>query len=127
MSENKYIAEMHAERRLWQSQLLLAKDQLKSFKNRLSEVNIANTSKEIKAEIEKFQNQFISEREVIDILMHDIRDDEFNLAKKVQENNVATEHRKLEENTVLQERMKIFNKIFSDLGSKFTRFIAKTL
>jgi hypothetical protein len=45
MSENKYIAEMHAEHRLWQSQLLLAKDQLKSFKNRLSEVNIANTSK----------------------------------------------------------------------------------
>lgn len=127
MSENKYIAEMHAEHRLWQSQLLLAKDQLKSFQNRLSEVNTANTSKEIRAEIEKFQNQFISEREVIDILIHDIREDEFNLAKKVQENNVATEHRKFQENTLLMERMAIFNKIFLELGVNFTRFISKTL
>ena len=59
MPENKYIAEMHEDHRLWQSELLLARDQLKSFQNRLSEVNMANTSKEIKAEIEKFQNQFL--------------------------------------------------------------------
>ena len=127
MKEEKYIGELHTEHRLWLSQLLLAKDQLKLFQNRLQEKNAANTSKEIKAEIEQFQNQFISENEVIDILVHDIKESEFELVKNVKDNNVAIEHRKVHENGVLAERMVIFNKIFSELNLKFVKYLSKTL
>ena len=127
MIQEKYIAELHAEHRLWKSQLLLAKDQLKSYQNRLEEIIIANNSKNILAEIEQFQNQFMSENEVIDTLLHEIGVEEVQLAENIRENNVATEHRKSLENLALMERMDVFNKLFFELGLKFTSFLSKTL
>ena len=127
MIQEKYITELHAEHRLWKSQLLLAKDQLKSFQNRLDEVNTANTAKNILAEIEQFQNRFIGETEVIETLLHDIGEEDVKLAENVRVNNVASEHRKSSENKALMERMDIFNKLFFELGLKFTSFLSKTL
>jgi hypothetical protein len=127
MSNEKYISEMHNDHKFWHSQLLLAKDQLTSFQNRLEEVNAANTNKEILAQVEHFQNQFIREIEVMDELIHDINSDELRLAENAKANNIAVEHRKTTGDTELYDRMKSFNKIFNDLNSEFILFLSRTL
>lgn len=127
MSDQKYVTELHNDHKMWLSELTLAQDQLKSFGSRLSEVNAANTAGEIRAQVEHFQNQFIREAEVIDTLRHDIQSKARELSETVAANNVATEHKKVEDDASLRDRMLTFAKIYSELKSEFTSFLARTL
>lgn len=127
MSNEKYLHELHADHKMWVSELTLAVDQLNSFQNRLQEVNSANTATDIRAQVEHFQNQFIREKEVIDILIHDINAEERLLSVNAQSNNVATDHRKVADNEDLRDRMSTFVKIFGELKVEFTTFLSKTL
>lgn len=127
MSNEKYLHELHADHKMWVSELTLAVDQLNSFQNRLQEVNSANTAADIRAQVEHFQNQFIREKEVIDILIHDINAEERLLSVNAQSNNVATDHRKVADNEDLRDRMSTFVKIFGELKVEFTTFLSKTL
>ncbi len=126
MSEQIYIAELHNDHTLWLSELSLGKDQLKSYQNRLEEVAKANTGNDVLALVEQFQNRFIRENEVIDILLHDIRADESTISASAAINNVATDRRKVSDNDDLRSRMVDFRKIFDDLKMEFIRFLAKT-
>lgn len=127
MSDQKYIYELHHDHKVWLSELILAQDQLRSFQNRLQEVNAANTSSDTRASVEHFQNQFIREHEVIDILRHDINAHESELAENASTNNVAVEHRRVADNAELRDRMATFMKIFQELRSEFSEFLSKTL
>lgn len=127
MSEQKYISELHNDHKMWLSELTLAQDQLKSFGARLGEVASANTATEILANVEHFQNSFIRQNEVIDTLAHDIRKSEAELAATVAANNVATEHKRVADDAGLRDEMVSFQKLFAELKSEFTGFLAKTL
>lgn len=102
-------------------------DELQTFNNRLAELVIKNTKIEVTAQIEHFQNQFIRQKEVIDILKHDINEDEKRLVNSAKQNNVATDHRHIEENSALTNRMTMFTKIYGELKNEFTRFLTETM
>ncbi|MCC7297314.1 MAG: hypothetical protein IT244_03180 [Bacteroidia bacterium] len=127
MSEQKYIHELHNDHKMWLSEITLAQDQLKSFTGRLEEIARANTSTDVLAHVEKFQNQFIREHEVMDTLIHDIRKHENELVANVTGNTVAVDHRKVSDNTSLREGMETFQKLFAELKNEFMAFVAKTL
>ena len=127
MSEQKYISEIHNDHKIWLSVLALSKDEIKSFRNRLSEVDAMNSGNEIKALVEQFQNQFIREIEVIDELVHDIHKHEQEISDALAVNAVAADHRKVADHPELRDRMSSFSKIFNDLKSGFVAFVAKTL
>lgn len=126
MSE-KYISELHAQNNSWISQLDLASDEIKSFQERLGEVNAANTGMDVRAQVEHFQNQFIRQNEVIDILKHDIHAYEKSLMENVSSNETASDHRKAEEAPELGDRMQTFGQIFAELKSTFVEFVGSKL
>jgi hypothetical protein len=107
--------------------LELSRDEVLSFENRLQEIIKSNTSKDILAQVEHFQNQFIRQKEVIDALSHDIHEDEIRIAENVKENNIAVEHRRIEQKFSLEERMQIFQKIFTEIKSDYLKFLAQKL
>ena len=78
------------------------------------------------AEVEHFQNQFIRHKEVIDELKAEIHHFETHLANLAKINNVATDHRKTEENKSLIDEMGQFRKIFGELRIEFLKFLART-
>lgn len=127
MAEQKYIHDLHGDHKVWLSELSLVKDQLKSFQNRLEKVAIANTNKDILAKVEHFQNQFIRENEVIDILKHDINQKEALLVANVASNSVAADHRKTDDEPELRDRMLTFSKIFNELSAEYHEFLAEVL
>jgi hypothetical protein len=127
MSNTLYIKEIHLLHTEWNSVLDLTRDEILSFENRLEEIAKANTGKEMLAQVEHFQNRFIRQKEVVDELRHDIREDELRIAENVKENNVAVEHRKVEENFELKDRVHVFQKIFNEIKSEFLLFLAKKL
>ncbi|MBS3913337.1 MAG: hypothetical protein KG003_02470 [Bacteroidetes bacterium] len=126
MSE-KYINELHSDHRQWLSELTLAKDEMKSFQLRLEEVNAANSDTETRAQVEHFQNQFIRENEVIDILKHDIAEYEKELAANVASNSTASDHRKVADHPELRDRMESFSHLFHELKGEFMDFVGRKL
>lgn len=126
-STKKYLSELHTQHGEWTKKLDFAKDEIKSYNNRLSEVVQANTKTEVLAQLEHFQNQFIRHNEVIDELKHEISMEENKVVSSAKNNNVATDHRKLEENKALLDQINSFDKIFSELKEEFKLYLAKVL
>ncbi len=123
----KYLSELHREHNDWEKALDFARDEISSFKNRLSEIVMANTKTEVLAQVEHFQNQFIRHNEVIDQLKHSIHAEEEKIAAIAQANNVATDRRKAKENMKLLDQMDSFDKLFSELKDEFKVFLTKVL
>jgi hypothetical protein len=127
MSKNIHIKELHHLHANWNSMLDLTKDEILSFEIRLQEIAKANTRKEVMAQVEHFQNQFRRQKEVIDQLRQDIHEDELRITENVKENNVAVEHRTVEENFRLKDSLYVFQKIFKELKSDCLLFLAKIM
>lgn len=126
-NNQKYLSELHQEHGEWTKKLNFVKDEISSFKNRLEEVVSANSKTEVLAEVEHFQNQFIRQNEVIDHLLHDINAEEDKVVENAKSNNVATDHRKMEENTKLVDRMTTFDKLYEELKQDFVSYLSKVL
>jgi hypothetical protein len=123
----KYLKDLHNEHSTWIKKLEFYRDEMKTYNHRLEEIITRNTKTSITAQVEHFQNQFIRQNEVIDELKHDINAEEHKIVENAKQNNVATDHRKFEENEELVDRMQMFDKIFDELKADFTRFAANAL
>ncbi len=126
MTENQeYIQNLHEDHTQWEKDLSFYEDQLKIFKGQLAEISSKNTSNEIKIEVEKFQNQFIIQKDEIDKLKHMIHVNEDEIEKEVLSNPVAVDHRKADDDTTLREGMEIFVPLFNNLKEDFREFAGK--
>lgn len=123
--KRKYIGDLHFEHQLWSNQLRFFQDELRVFEDRLAEVIERNSATEIRAEGEHFQNQFIREKEVIDELLHDMKIQEQELANYAKDHPVAIDHKYFEDHFNLEDRMAMFNKIYSELKQEFMRYLSK--
>lgn len=95
------------------------------FQLKLEELAVKNTGEEIKLEQERFQNRFIRQNEVIDTLLHEIREQEALLAKFAKAHPVALEHVHFMNPTNLREKMNSFYTLYADLKDDFHRYLAK--
>ncbi|MCB0637181.1 MAG: hypothetical protein KDC54_11215 [Lewinella sp.] len=126
-SKPVYIADLHFEHSLWVRQLDFYKDEVGIFENRLEQLVQRWDKHEVLAQLERFQNQFIREKEVIDILRHDINAHESSLAAYAKAHPIAIEQVHFADHEGLRERMSRFRQIFEDLKNDFMIFIAKYL
>ena len=121
--DRRYIADLHFEHMVWINQLKFFKDEISILENRLGEVSIRYTKSEVKAQVERFQNQFIREREVIDTLVHDINAHEHNLSEYAKDHPIAVDHVYFKNHSGLEDRMKMFGKIWFELKGEFMNFL----
>lgn len=128
MSEKKeHITTMHAEHVEWNKELNFARDEMESFKNRLSEIAQRNTSTDVLAKLEQFQNQIIRQNEVADQIEHEINVHEDQLVANAKANTVAVDHRQLPDHSGLRAQMETFRNLFSEMKDNLTRFLAESL
>ncbi len=117
------IRSLHMEYQLWIRELIFYKEEIKIFEDHLESLITKNTSNSMRAQAEHFQNQFILQKEVIDLLKHDLNISEKQLAAFVHElSDSGIENIKMDNHTRLRERMATFRKIFKDLKTEFRRF-----
>jgi hypothetical protein len=126
-SQKKHLSDLHFEHQLWQSEAKFFADELKIYQNRLDEIASKNTGSEIAKKISHFQNQFIIQKEQLDILNHDIKIHEQALAKFAQENPIAIDHRLFNDHTAMDEKVNVFKKIYAELKSEFMKFVGESL
>lgn len=123
--ETKGIYQLHEDHKQWLNNLVFYKDELKIMQNRIAEIAQKNTSKEVLANVEHFQNQFIVQKELIDTISHDLKLHEQSLEKEVKKNETAIDHRKFPVHLNELENMQSFEKIFNELRKELNVFLAK--
>lgn len=117
------IRSLHLEYQLWIRELIFYKEEIKIFEDHLQELIKRNTSKEVLAHAEHFQNQFICQKEVIDQIKHDLSISEIQLASFV--HNLSEEgfdSIKMDNHTKLRDEIITFRKIYKELKTDFRRF-----
>lgn len=127
MTTSTYLYDLHQNYKNWLNELALANDEIEHFRANLEKVVVANNKTEITARAEQFQNQFITHLNELQILRHDIKAAENVIEKNVTDNPVAADHRKMEVDATLEDRMSQFQKLFKDLKTDYNGFLAKTL
>ena len=125
MSTQTLITKQHQENTAWINKLLFYKDDLMVMQHRLDEVTSKNNAADFLKEVEHFQNQFLIQSEQIDILKHDVKQRENLIEKEVNNNPVASDHRRIEEDTELTNRLTTFENLFTELRKELLTFIAK--
>lgn len=108
----------------WLNQIDFYKQELKKMQLQLEQFIPTFYSKDFAARVEQFQNRFIRQREVIDILRHDVKAHENDLERlkfipsDAMQQKVARTHKRLK-NDVLT-----FVDLFVELEQDFNDFIA---
>jgi len=123
----KKIFEMHQEHAEWLNKLSFYKDELSIMKNRLAEIAQKNTSGDVLAQVEHFQNQFIVQAEQLDIVKHNINEHEEYLQQRLNENQVAADRQSSSDSPQIRESVESFERIFNGLRQEFNQFLSKTI
>lgn len=124
-----YLKDLHFDNQLWINELSFYKQEIGLLENQLAVVLSRNTTTDATAPAERFQNQFIRQREVIDILAHDIKERENWLVDYAKNNGTAIDHIYFDDrqadHDAIRERMDTFKKIYSELKADFFAFVGK--
>lgn len=97
-------------------------DEMLVYERRLEEVVKKNTGKDILAEAEHFQNQFIVQKEQLDILKHEINLKKDEIARMMEAPAYAA--RRLDDGG-LSDKLNDVEKNYSETRSRFYRFLAE--
>ena len=123
----RHLNDLHFDHQEWLNRLRFYKDEIVIFEKRLEDIVRRNTTMEVMAELEHFQNQYIREREVIDELRHDIKQHENFLEREVKERPTAVDHRLFEDHTELRDRMETFERLYAELKHELHRWLVKRM
>ena len=123
--EQKYVYDLHSDRKEWLNKVNFYKDDLKVLRHRLSEILLKNSSIEVRAMAEHFQNQYILQDERADILRHDVNKSMTHLEAAINGNPTAVDHRKVNDENELRDAVETFERIFSELRQDSINFFAK--
>ena len=121
MEMKQELTDLLAEHSSWQNQILRYKGELKTLTDELGAIVSKYTPREVPASTEHFQNQFILQKEVLDIMRHDFKQYENQVEDAQRLDGKVTDYLLLMRNAY-QIRLKDFDKIFHDLKSEFEIF-----
>ena len=129
MSEVKKarLTDLHEEQKEWTSQLAFYKDEIDVFELRLSELVQRFTAQKVLAELERFQNQFIRQREVIDILNHRIGEKRREIRQFTRDNPRLSDLAVYSDHGELRTEMESFQRIYKDLKKDYNKLLLKLL
>lgn len=122
-----HLADLHFEHKMWLNELQFYREEIATFEKRLGEVVMRWTDKEVLAELEHYQNQFIREKNVAIELIHDTKAHEDFLSAYAQEHPVAIDHVSFSDHINLRERVFRFREIFSSVKQDFMRWLVKVM
>lgn len=123
--EHVYIMDLHHDHRIWLNELSFYADELKIFKERLEYVVMRNTDHDFLARAEHFQNLFLRQREVRDVIRHEIKQAENHIEKYAKEHPIALDHVHFVNHHHLVDQMETYRKLYHEMKEDFMKFLAK--
>jgi len=124
-TEVLYNDNMHFEHVQWKRELAFWEDELKSFNNRLSEIVTRWTNKEVLAQLEHYQNEFVLHGGVIEDLQETIEEHEERIAGQSIEGEDAIDAQLAKKHIEFRNRIEMQREIYAQLKKDFFRFLEK--
>lgn len=125
IKEVVYDENLHFEHEIWMSELDFWDIELKSFTNRLSELVIRWTKKEVLKQLEHYQNQFILHGGVINNLREIIEEHEASIAGHNLTGNKSLDVALVKRHFEFREKMDKQRQIYTELKKDFFQFLSK--
>ena len=110
-----FNTDLHFEHETWRRELDFWQDELESFQNRLNELVMQYTDKDIYANVEKFQNQLCIHEEVMNSIGNQIQMHESNMADHYKKNEDSMNREMVKKHLEIRRRMEIQRDIISDM------------
>jgi len=125
--ENKliYDSDLHFEHKQWERELEFWKDELKTFKNRLSELIGRYEDQKVLAKLEHYQNEFILHEGVINDLKETIEEHESNMAEHSKMGEEALDVSLVEKHVEFRKKMEAQRQIYAELKKDFFEFLTE--
>ncbi|HEX5002500.1 MAG TPA: hypothetical protein VFW78_08375 [Bacteroidia bacterium] len=127
MENQEKISSLLREHTGWQNKISNFKTELNGLNDELGNSLLKIAPRDVPAHAEHFQNQFILQKEVLDILRHDLKQYEnlleANLEKPGKNPDIEIES----ERNRLKERLSDFGRIFDELRSEYIGFTRESL
>lgn len=120
-----YNSNMHFEHEKWKSELFFWVDELKSFKNRLSELVVRYTAKDVLAQLEHYQNEFILHGGIIEDLLEDIEVHEIRIAGQSMVGQDVLDTALVKKHLEFRNKMETQRRIYDNLKKDFFGFLTK--
>jgi hypothetical protein len=121
------ISHLHVMCKDWLRELDFYKTEIPFFKKRLDEVASKNTSKDIKVEVEHFENKFYIMNIHLDELLHDVKLKEESLIQNAIEQPKYINVKMIETDENLEDLMEFTATDFKETKKEFYQFLAKYL
>lgn len=123
MHTKQQLNEMKNEHDQWQDRIRFYKDEISHFNNHLGRLSLIRSSSDLMASVEHFQNQFIRQKEVLDIIRHDFKQHE-NLIEALEDGKATIPNDGIERvHATHREKLDQFEHIFHDLRNDFNLFL----
>lgn len=123
MHTKQQLSEMKNEHDTWQDRLRFYKEEISHFNQHLGKLAIAGGQYNKMASVEHFQNQFIRQKEVLDIIRHDFKQHE-NLIEALEEGKSMEPSEGIQRvHSVQRDKLEQFERIFHDLRNEFNVFL----
>lgn len=119
------IYTQHEENKEWMNKLLFYSDEIKVMQHRIEEIASKNTSKDILASVEHFQNQIIVQKNNIDTLKHEININNDEIAKEIKSNPTAVDHRSIKDHSEIRNGVESFEKVITSLKAELNQLLVK--
>ncbi len=120
-----FNSDLHFEHKQWRRELLFWEDELKSLQNRLNELVMRWTDKEVLAQLEQYQNQFLIQENAIDELEDHINLHEINISEHFKKGKDVLDLQMVKEHTEFRNKMDLQRNLYSELKRNFFRFLSK--
>lgn len=124
MEKGKVFAQ-HEENVEFLKKLDFYAEEISIHQGRLDEVASKNSAADCLTMVERFQNQLIIQKNNIDEIRHEVKQDENRLEKEITENPVAVDHRSVPYHEAEKDKVDSFEKNFNDLRAEMKEFFAK--
>ena len=125
VQEKVQMHNLHFDHRIWLNELNFFSDEIGIFEHRLEEVAAKNSDSEVLAALERFQNQYIRQKDVLNKLKNDIRLHEMQISRLAQENPAAVKTATFPGHDDMVDQMETFKKLYQELRNDCLKFLIK--
>jgi len=119
--------DLHFEHETWSRELDFWQDELESFQNRLNELIMRYTDKDMFAQVEKFQNQLTIHEEFINSIKNQIQMHESNMADHYKKNEDSMNRNMVKKHLEIRDRMEYQRSIINEMKKNLFSFLTEYL
>jgi hypothetical protein len=122
--QGQHFDELHQDHNTWIQELEFCKLEISFFQQMLE--NFARMQKDgsQNAVIEQFQNKLILQREQVDLLMHDVKEQETKLQDFIKAHEKNIEFVTFKDHTNWRNKMSIYRKLYAEMKQAFYQGIS---